>query len=69
MNSVFVLSGLGIFSLLAEIFNIKRFLFPVVIMGLIASAVLLVLDWNAGTSHYSNMLTFDNYAVAFFITN
>ena len=68
MNSVFVLSGLGIFSLLAEIFNIKRFLFPVVILGLIASAALLVLDWNAGSSHYSNMLTFDNYAVAFSIT-
>lgn len=68
MNSVFVLSGLGIFSLLAEIFNIKRFLFPVVILGLIASAALLVLDWNAGTSHYSNMLTFNNYAVAFSIT-
>jgi NADH-quinone oxidoreductase subunit N len=63
-----VLSGLGIFSLLAEIFNIKRFLFPVVILGLITSAVLLVLDWNTGTSHYSNMLTFDNYAVAFSVT-
>jgi NADH-quinone oxidoreductase subunit N len=68
LNSVFVLSGLGIFSLLAEIFNIKRFLFPVVILGLIASAFLLVLDWNQGTSHYSNMLTFDNYAVAFSVT-
>ncbi|MGC1242738.1 MAG: NADH-quinone oxidoreductase subunit N [Chryseosolibacter sp.] len=68
MNSVFVLSGLGIFSLLAEIFNIRRFLFPVVILGLIASAVLLVFDWNQGTAHYSNMLTFDNYAVAFSIT-
>ncbi|MEX2233377.1 MAG: NADH-quinone oxidoreductase subunit N [Cyclobacteriaceae bacterium] len=68
MNSVFVLSGLGIFSLLAEIFNIKRFLFPVVILGLVASAVLLVFDWNEGTAHYSNMLTFDNYAVAFSIT-
>ena len=68
MNSVFVLSGLGIFSLLAEIFNIKRFLFPVVILGLIASAFLLVLDWNQGTSHFSNMLTFDNYAVAFSVT-
>jgi NADH-quinone oxidoreductase subunit N len=63
-----VLSGLGIFSLLAEIFNIKRFLFPVVILGLISSAFLLVLDWNQGTSHYSNMLTFDNYAVAFSVT-
>lgn len=68
MNSVFVLSGLGIFSLLAEIFNIKRFLFPVVILGLIASAVLFVFDWNAGTSHYSHMLTFDNFAVAFSTT-
>jgi NADH-quinone oxidoreductase subunit N len=63
-----VLSGLGIFSLLAEIFNIKRFLFPVVILGLIASAVLLVFDWNQDASFYSNMLTFDNYAVAFSIT-
>lgn len=59
---------MGIFSLLAEIFNIRRFLFPVVILGLIASAVLLVFDWNQGTAHYSNMLTFDNYAVAFSIT-
>lgn len=68
MNSVFVLSGLGVFSLLAEIFNMKRFLFPVVILGLIASAALLVLDWNTGASHYNNMLTFDNYAVAFSVT-
>ena len=68
MNSVFVLTGLGVFSLLAEIFNIKRFLFPVVILGLIASAVLLVFDWNQDAAFYSNMLTFDNYAVAFSIT-
>ncbi|HEX8038801.1 MAG TPA: NADH-quinone oxidoreductase subunit N [Chryseosolibacter sp.] len=68
MNSVFVLSGLGIFSLLAEIFNAKRFLFPVVVLGLVASALLLMADWNQGTAHYSNMLTFDNYAVAFSMT-
>src|SRR5687768_9870384 len=68
MNSVFVLSGLGVFSLLAEIFNIKRLLFPVVILGLILSAILFVVGWNDGTSYYSNMLTFDNYAVAFSTT-
>lgn len=67
MNSIFVLAGLGIFSLLAEIFNIKRFLFPVVILGLMAASVLLVFDWNHAASFYSNMLTFDNYAVAFSI--
>ena len=59
---------MAVFSLLAEIFNIKRFLFPVVILGLIASALALVLDWNEGTAYFSNMLTFDNYAVAFSIT-
>lgn len=59
---------MAIFSLLAEIFNVKRILFPVVILGLIASAVVLVFDWNLGMSHYNNMLTFDNYAVAFSIT-
>jgi NADH-quinone oxidoreductase subunit N len=65
VNSVFVLSGLGILSLLAEIFNAKRFLFPVVVLGLFAAGVLLLFDWNQGTSYYGNMLTFDNYAVAF----
>lgn len=59
---------MAVFSLLAEIFNIRRFLFPVVIMGLIASAFVLVFEWNQGTSYFSNMLTFDNYAVAFSVT-
>jgi NADH-quinone oxidoreductase subunit N len=68
VNSVFVLSGLAVFSLLAEIFNIKRLLFPVVILGLIASAFILLFDWNQDTAYFSNMLTFDNYAVAFSIT-
>jgi NADH-quinone oxidoreductase subunit N len=65
MNAVYVLSGLGIFSLLAEIFNFRKILFPVVLIGLIASAALLVLDWNLDLTYYSNMLRFDNYALGF----
>lgn len=65
MNAVYILSGLGIFSLLSEIFNFRRILFPVVLLGLFSSALLLILDWNSSISYYSNMLTFDNYAVAF----
>jgi NADH-quinone oxidoreductase subunit N len=67
MNSIFVLSGLAVFSLLAEILNFRRAIFPVVIIGLIAAAGLLVLDWNRDAAFFSNMLTFDNYAVAFSI--
>ena len=65
MNAVYVLSGLGIFSLISEIFNFRKILFPIVLIGLIATAALLIMDWNSGISYYSNMLTFDNYAVAF----
>jgi NADH-quinone oxidoreductase subunit N len=65
MNAVYVLSGLGIFSLLAEIFNFRRALFPIVLLGLIACAVLLSMDWGTSVSYYSNMLRFDNYAIAF----
>jgi NADH-quinone oxidoreductase subunit N len=67
MNAVYVLSGLGIFSLVAEIFNFRKILFPIVLLGLIACAVLLVFDWGTDVSYYSNMLMFDNYAIAFSI--
>jgi NADH-quinone oxidoreductase subunit N len=65
MNAVYVLSGLGIFSLLAEIFNFRKALFPIVLAGLLATATLLVLDWGTEISYFSRMLRFDNYAVSF----
>lgn len=65
MNAVYILSGLGIASLLAEIFNFRKILFPIVLLGLLASVIVLTLDWNTSLSHYSNMLTFDNFAIAF----
>jgi NADH-quinone oxidoreductase subunit N len=67
MNSIFILSGLGMMSLLAEIFNFKKVLFPLVILGLLAAVGVLVLDWDSSVSYFNNMLTFDNYAVAFSI--
>jgi NADH-quinone oxidoreductase subunit N len=65
MNAVYILSGLGLFSLLSEIFNFRKILFPVVLIGLLASGAVVIMDWNTSQSHFSNMLTFDNYAVAF----
>jgi NADH-quinone oxidoreductase subunit N len=65
MNAVYILSGLGLFSLISEIFNFRKILFPVVLLGLLASAAVVIMDWNTSVSHFSNMLTFDNYAVAF----
>lgn len=65
MNSVFIISGLGIFSLLSEIFNFRKILFPVVLIGLVIASVVSVLDWNTAISYYNDMLFFDNYAIAF----
>jgi NADH-quinone oxidoreductase subunit N len=67
MNAVYILSGLGIFSLLSEIFNFRKVLFPIVLLGLVAAGIVLTMDWNTSVSYYSNMLTFDNYAVGFSI--
>src|ERR1043165_6226161 len=65
MNAVYILSGLGLFSLLSEIFNFRKILFPIVLIGLFASAVTLILSWNTDVAEFSRMLVFDNYAVAF----
>lgn len=65
MYIVLILSGLGIFSLLSEIFNIRRVIFPIVIAGLTGAGLVAVLDWNASTSYYNDMLLFDNYALSF----
>jgi NADH-quinone oxidoreductase subunit N len=65
MNALFVITGLGIVSLLAEFGNLRKILTPLIVLGLLAAVVLAGLDWNTTQSHFSNMLVFDNVAIAF----
>ncbi|HEY9005294.1 MAG TPA: NADH-quinone oxidoreductase subunit N [Ohtaekwangia sp.] len=68
MNALFVITGLGIVSLLAEFGNLKRWLTAFVIIGLVAAVGLAIADWTNGTSeafYFSNMLVFDRPALAF----
>lgn len=65
MNAVYILSGLGLFSLIAEIVNRRRLVFPVVVAGLVAAAWLVVVDWDTSQAYYHNMLLFDNQAIGF----
>lgn len=65
MNAVYILSGLGLFSLIAEIANLRRVVFPVVVAGLVAAAWLVGAEWNSGQAYYHNMLVFDNQAIGF----
>ena len=49
MKALILLSSLGVIAMLAEIFNFKKLLFPLVIVGLVTTFILNVFDWNINT--------------------
>ncbi len=65
MNALFIICGLGILSLVAEIANLKRWLTVFVMIGLVAAAALAVLDWGTTRSYFSDMVLFDDFAISF----
>jgi NADH-quinone oxidoreductase subunit N len=56
MNALYVISGLGILSLIAEVFNFKRLLNALVLVGLGTAAYLLIQDVDAAGSYFNNMI-------------
>ncbi len=65
MKSLLLLSGLGVGAMVAELINIKRFLFPLVCLGLIATIGVSIYDWNTDIHLFNNMLRLDNFALLF----
>jgi NADH-quinone oxidoreductase subunit N len=65
MRALIFTSSLGIIAMLAEIFGLKKYLWPTIIAGLaITLGSTLLIDWNNSTLWYGMML-FDHYAAAF----
>src|SRR4051812_29753928 len=67
MKTLYILSALGVIALLAEMFRFKKFLLPIVLVGLLGAIAAAVKDWNTDIHYYSNMMTFNNYAILFTI--
>ena len=67
MKTLYILSALGVIALLAEIFKFKKFLLPLVLIGLLGAIAAAIKDWNTNIHYYSNMMSFDNYAILFTI--
>ena len=67
MKSLILLSALGVLSLLAEIFNFKKYLFTLVIVGILGVIAVALKDWNTNIHYYSEMFVFDNFAISFSI--
>ncbi len=65
MNSLYVICGLGIVALLAEIFSMRKRLTAVMMVGLVVAAGLVVLDWGTVSAQFGNMIVFDKFSLAF----
>ena len=67
MKGLFIISGLGILAMLAEIFKFKRALYPMVLIGILAAFVANFMEFNNNMSiePFNNMIRFDNVALAF----
>ncbi|NEM96953.1 NADH-quinone oxidoreductase subunit N [Pontibacter burrus] len=65
MTSIILLSVLGIINLFLGFLKSKRILLPLVMLFLAVVFGVNLLDWNNTQTYFSNMLTIDNYAVAF----
>lgn len=65
MNTLIAISGLGVFCLIAEIFNLRKLLVPVAILGLLAVLGLTISEFNTPVSFYNNMIVVNKFSVAF----
>ncbi|MEO8515449.1 MAG: NADH-quinone oxidoreductase subunit N [Flavobacterium sp.] len=65
MNTLIAISGLGILSLLAEIFNARKIIVPMTVIGLLAILGLTVSEFTLAKSYYNNMIVVDHFSTAF----
>src|SRR6187402_157144 len=65
MNTLIAIIGLGILCLLFEIFNLRKAIVPITIIGLLAILGLTVCEFNTPASYYNNMIVVSKFSVTF----
>ena len=66
MNTLIAITALGILCLLFEIFNLRKAIVPITIIGLLAVLGLTISEFNATPeSYYNNMIIVNKFSVAF----
>ncbi len=65
MNTLIILTILGLICLFSEIFGFKKILHTLVLLGLAAALGAAIMDWNRDMSYYNDMIRIDNFALAF----
>jgi NADH-quinone oxidoreductase subunit N len=65
MNTIIAISLLGVVTLFLGIFNLKRWLIPVIIAGLVVALGLDIAAWGPTIPYYNNMFFTDKFSVSF----
>ncbi|WP_158730041.1 MULTISPECIES: NADH-quinone oxidoreductase subunit N [unclassified Flavobacterium] len=65
MNTLIAIIGLGVLCLLFEIFNLRKAIVPISILGLLAVLGLTVSEFNTAESYYNNMIAVSTFSSAF----
>ncbi len=71
MNTLIYTTALGLFCMIAEIFNLRKILIPAILIGLSAIFYVNLNDWNTQSEvivygiNMSHMVKIDNFSVAF----
>lgn len=65
MRTLVYTSGLGIVCMLAEMFNLRRLVLPICVLGLAVIFGLNIYDWGTHEGFYHNMLLVNPFSVAF----
>ena len=65
MYTLIAIAGLGVLCLIAEIFNARKAIVPITILGLLATLGLTATGFNDTAATYNNMIVFDKFATAF----
>lgn len=68
MKGLFIISGLGILAMLAEILKFRKLLYPIVLVGVLAAYALNFTEWgvnNMSIPLFNNMIHFNDMSLVF----
>lgn len=65
MNTLIYTSVLGLLCMVVEIFDLRKLLVPMIVLGLAVILYFNFQDWGHMATYYNNMLRVDNFSVAF----
>jgi NADH-quinone oxidoreductase subunit N len=65
MTTLIAIIGLGVLCLILEIFDFRKAIIPITIIGLLAILGLTVSEFNSPASYYNNMIAVSKFSVSF----